>query len=87
MSDFDLPIRKITIILDLNLLGGTIKYYKISNTVHFLFSNKMWGFWGWNLKKIYACLNSKQANPITLNQTASLGLHCLSRLFWQATSV
>ena len=37
---------------------------------------------GWKSQK--ACQNSKQE---TLTASSDLGLHCLSRPFWQATSL
>ena len=39
------------------------------------------GFLGWNLQN--TCQNSKQGRPI--HKQSDLGLHCLSRPFWQAT--
>ena len=64
------------------------KCSKISNIFLVLFSNKMLFFQGWNLQK---CMLEKQTGKtlirLLLQKQSDLSLHCLSKPFWQATSV
>ena len=68
-------------------LHDTVNVLKILNTFPFLFSNKMFAFRAGIHKMFVRIQTGKTLISLLLQKQSDLGLTCLSRPFWLATSV